>query len=141
MITERRDMTPLLGKDWMKRLKVKIGRMQLTENNQSESEKVFRKLPDLFDNNETMKDTEINIQFKPGHYQVKPKRRRCRTRTRKIDKIRTSREDKRRGRRLFRITGGHILENDESNIALDSRNLNDSCIKNRPHVPDMAELF
>ena len=31
--------------------------------------------PDLFKNNTTIKDTEINTQLKPGHYSVKQKER------------------------------------------------------------------
>ena len=73
-ITERTDITPLLGMDCMKKFKVTIGRIQLTEPNQSEKEKVIKKFPDLFENNRTKKDTEINIQLKSGHYPVKQKR-------------------------------------------------------------------
>ena len=75
LITERTEMTPLLGMDWMKKFKLTIGKIQLAENNQSEREKVFNKLPELFENNETKKDTEINIQLKPGHYPAKQKAR------------------------------------------------------------------
>ena len=75
LITERTDITPLLGMDWMKKFKLTISKIQLAENNQSEREKVFNKFPDLFENNETIKDTEINIQLKPGHYPVKQKAR------------------------------------------------------------------
>ena len=66
LITERTDITPSLGMDWMKKFKLTISKIQLAENNQSEREKVFNKFPDLFENNETIKDTEINIQLKPG---------------------------------------------------------------------------
>ena len=75
LITEKTDITPLLGMDWMKKFKLTIGRIQLTETNQSEKEKVNNKFPDLFENNRTKKDTEINIQLKPGHYPVKQKAR------------------------------------------------------------------
>ena len=75
LITERTDMTPLLGMDWMKKFKLLIGKIQLAENNPSEHEKLFNNVPDLFENNETIKDTEINIQLKPGHYPVKQKAR------------------------------------------------------------------
>ena len=36
LITERTDITPLLGMDWMRKFKLTIGRLQLAENNQSE---------------------------------------------------------------------------------------------------------
>ena len=47
----------------------------MAENNQSEREKVFTKFPDLFENNETIKDTEIKIQLKPGHQPIEQKAR------------------------------------------------------------------
>ena len=43
LITERTDITPLLGMDWMKNFKLTIRRIQLADNNQSEREKVFNK--------------------------------------------------------------------------------------------------
>ena len=73
LTTERTDITPLLGMDWMKKFKLTIGRIQLNETNQSEKEKVINRFPDLFENNQTIKDTEINIQLKPGQYPVKQK--------------------------------------------------------------------
>ena len=71
--TERIDITPLLGMDWTRTFKLTIGRIQLAENNQSEQDKIFGKFRDLFENNETIKDTEIKIQLKPGHYPIKQK--------------------------------------------------------------------
>ena len=41
LITERTDITRLLGMDWMKSFKLTIGRIQLAEINQSEREKTF----------------------------------------------------------------------------------------------------
>ena len=38
LITERTDITPILGMDWMKKFKLTIGRIQLAENIQSERE-------------------------------------------------------------------------------------------------------
>ena len=75
LITERTDITPLLGMDWLKKFKLTISKIQLAENNQSEREKIFNKFLDLLKTNETIKDTEINIQLKPGHYPVKLKAR------------------------------------------------------------------
>ena len=135
--------------DWMKKFKLTIGRIQLTEPNQSEK-KVIKKFSDLFENNPTMKDTEINIQLKPGHYPVKQKARPISLHLQ---------EDV--GRELEKlIKAGHLekinnvyedcfvspvvitVKNDKSvKIALDSRKLNDSCIKRRPHMQNMEELL
>ena len=150
LITERTDITPLLGMDWMKKFKLTISKIQLADNNQSEREKIFNKFPDLFENNETIKDTEINIQLKPGHYPVKQKARPIPLHLQ---------EDV--GRELEKlIKSGHLekikdvdedcfvspvvitVKSDKSvKIALDSRKLNDSCIKMRPHMPNMEELL
>ena len=139
-------MTPLLGMDWMKKFKLTIGKIQLPETNQPEREKVFNKFRDLFENNETIKDTKRNIQLKPGHYPVKQKARPVPLHLQ---------EDV--GRELEKlIKTGHLekindvdedcsvspvvitVKNDKSvKIALDSRKLNDSCIKMRPHMPNM----
>ena len=150
LITERTDITPLLGMDWMKKFKLTIRRIQLVENSQSEREKIFNKFPDLFENNDTIKDTEINIQLKPGHYPVKQKARPIPLHLQ---------EDV--GRELEKlIKSGHLekvkdvdedcfvspvvitVKNDKSvKIALDSRKLNDNCIKMRPNMPNMEELL
>ena len=61
--------------DWMKTIRITIGRIQLAENNQSEKERNLNKFPDLFENNETIKDTEIETQLKPGYFPVKQKAR------------------------------------------------------------------
>ena len=75
LITERNDIAPLLGMDWLKKFKLTIGNIRLVENNQSEKRRIIEKFPDLFRNNTTIKDTEINIQLKPGHNPVKQKAR------------------------------------------------------------------
>ena len=61
----------------MKRFKLTIRRIQVAENSQPEREKLFNNFPEIqhFENNETIKDTEINIQLTPGHYPVKQKAR------------------------------------------------------------------
>ena len=75
LITERNDILPLFGMDWMKKFKLTIGNIRTEESNQSEKKRVIEKFPDLFKNNTTLKDTERNIQLKPGHYPVKQKAR------------------------------------------------------------------
>ena len=75
LITERTDITPLLGIDWMKRFKLTIGRIHFAEINQLEEERILNKFPDLFENNRTIKDSQINIQLKQGQFPVKQKAR------------------------------------------------------------------
>ena len=68
LIIEGTDITPLLGMDWMRNSKLTIGKIQWAENNQSERKKVFNNFPNLFENIETIKDTEIKPNKKPDRY-------------------------------------------------------------------------
>ena len=61
------------GDGWMKKCDLTIRNIRTDENNQSEEKRVIEKFPDLFKINTTLKDTEISIQLKPGHYPVKQK--------------------------------------------------------------------
>ena len=118
LIPERTDITPLLGMDWMKKFKLTIKKIPLAENNQLEREKIFNNFPDLFENNDTIKDTEINIQLKPGHYPVKQKARpiplhlqeEVGHKLEKLNKIRTLGKSEGRRRRLLCITGNDNCE-------------------------------
>ena len=138
LITERNDITPLLGMDWLKKFKLTIGNIQLDENNQSEKRRIIEKFPHLFRNNTTIKDTEINIQLKPGHYPVKQKARPIPlhlqeavgkeieklTKSGHLEKVKHINED------CFISPVVITVKNDKPvKIALDSRKLNDSCIK------------
>ena len=150
LITERTDISPLLGMHWMKTFELTIGRIQLVENNQSEREKIFNKLPDLYENNKTIKDTEIKIQLKPGHYPIKQKARPV--------PLHLQKDVEREVERL--IKSGHLekINNVDEDCfvspvvktvksdklvkkALDLRKLNDSFIKTRPHMPNMEEFL
>ena len=136
--------------DWMKTFKLTIGKKQLAKNNQSENEKMFGKFRDQFETNETIKDTEINIQLKPGDYPNKQKARPV--------PLHLQEDVERELKKLFRT--GHLekindvdedcfvspvvitVKSDKSvKIALDSRKLNDSCIKMRPLMPNLEELL
>ena len=150
LITERNDNTPLLGMDWMKKFEVTIGNIRTEESNQSEKKRKIEKFSDLFKNNTTIKDTEINIQLKPGHYPVKQKARPILLhlqqdvgkeverliKTGHLEKVKHVDED------CFVSPVVITVKNDKSvKIAPDSRKLNDSCIKIRPHMPNMEELL
>ena len=66
LIKEKTDIPPQIAMYWMKRFKLSMRNLQLSENNQSEGEKEIKKMTEYFDNNETMKNTEIQVQRKPG---------------------------------------------------------------------------
>ena len=133
----------------MNRFKLTIGKIQLAETGQSEKERIINKFPDLFENNRTIKDTEINIQLKPGHYPEKQKARPIPLHLQEdvgreleklikagdLEKVNNVDED------CFVSPVVVTVKNDKSvKIALDSRKLNDSCIRRRPHLPNMEEL-
>ena len=56
LITERNDITPLLGMDWLKKFKLTISNIRLDDNNQSEKRQIVEKFPDFFKNNTTIID-------------------------------------------------------------------------------------
>ena len=150
LITERNDITPFLGMDWMKKFKLTVGSIRIQDNNQSEKKRIIEKFPDLFNNNTTIKDTEINTQLKPGHHPVKQKARPIPLhlqedvgrelekliKTIHLEKVKHVDED------CFVSPVVIRVKNDKSvKIALDSRKLNDSCNKIRPHMPNMEDLL
>ena len=53
LITERNDITPLLGMDWMKKFNLIIGNIRPADNEKSEKRRVIEKFPNLFKNNTT----------------------------------------------------------------------------------------
>ena len=136
--------------DWLKKVRLTIGNIRLDENSQSEKRQIVEKFPYVIRNTTTIKDAEINIQLKPGQYPVKQKARPIPLHLQEAV-----------GKEIEKLTkAGHLerveqvdedcfvspvvitVKNDKSvKIALDSRKLNDSCIKVRPHLPNMEELL
>ena len=47
LITERDDITPLLGMDWMKKFNLTIRNVRTDEKNQSKKKRVIEKAPGL----------------------------------------------------------------------------------------------
>ena len=68
--------------------------------------------------------------------------RRCKERTRPINKIRTFGKIRNNRGRLYRTPVVITVKKDKTvKIALDARKVNDSCIKKRQHMPNMDELL
>ena len=149
LITKRNDITPLLGVNWLKQLPITINKISLNnETNQSES--VYKKYHKLFNTNNTIKDAEVKIQIKPGCYPIQQKARPIPYHLQEdiknelnrliesghLEKLETIEED------CFVSPKVITVKKDKSvKIALDARKLNDSCIKKRPHMPNMDELL
>ena len=118
------------------------------ETNQSES--VYKKYHKLFNTNHTIKDAEVKIQIKPRCYPIQQKARPIPYHLQEdvkneliriiesghLERLETIEED------CFVSPVAFTVKKDKSvKIALDARKLNDSCIKKRPHMPNMDELL
>ena len=133
----------------MKKFNLTIGNIQLEDTSQSEKRRIIERFPDLFKNNTTIKDTEINIQLKSGHYPVKQKARPIPLHLQEVGKelkklIKTGQFEKVKhlDEDCFVSPVVITVKSDKSvKIALDSRKLNDSCITIRPHMPIMEKLL
>ena len=109
-----------------------------------------RKVPGLIKEPQTIKDTEINIQLKLGHYPVKQKARPIPLHLqeeidKKLEKLmKTGHLEKVKlvDENCFVSPVVNTVKNDKSGkYALDSRKLNDSCKKTRLQMPNMEELL
>ena len=150
LITKRTDITPLLGVNWLKQLPITINGISLNkETNQLETTRHtnFKK---LFETNHTIKNTEVKIQIKPGCYPIQQKAR----------PIPYHLQDDVKNELDRLIKSGHleqletieedcfvspvvitVKKNKTVKIALDARKPNESCMKKRPHMPNMDELI
>ena len=140
----------LLGMDWIKTFQQTIGRIHMAENNQSQKEKILMKLPNLFENNDTIKITAIIFQLKLGDYAVKQQARPVPPHLqedvgRELEKlIRSGHLEKNIDVEEDCIVSslGITVKSDKSvKIALASRKLNDSCKIMKPHLPTIEELL
>ena len=69
LITQRNDITPLLGVNWLKQLPITFNKILLDEpTNQSENS--YIKFNKLFETNHTINFIEVKIQIKPGCYPI-----------------------------------------------------------------------
>ena len=155
IISKRNDFTPLVGLNWFDALKIEIR----TNNNKEQIKTVqpedvrkymHEKFKKLFEENTTIKDTKVKIQLKPD---VKPVQQKARPiplhlqdaveneiqkliKSGHIEKLEEVPED------TFISPAVITVKKDKSvKIAIDSRKLNESCIKRRPNMPNMEDLI
>ena len=135
--------------NWLKQLPITINKIQLDEpTNQSET--IYAKFNKLFETNHTTKYIEVKIQIKPGCYPIQQKTRPIPYHLQKdvtneldrliksghLERLETIEED------CFVSPVVITVKKDKTvKIALDARKLNDSCVKKRPHMPNMEELL
>ena len=70
LITERIDITLLLGMDCLKKFNLTIRNIRFDRNNQSEKKQVIEQFPDLFTKNTTQKDTEKKTFKKNSNWDI-----------------------------------------------------------------------
>ena len=155
LITENKNTQPLLGLDWLDKLE--IGLQGNTNTNiirhivtDERRQKIVNEYEDLFRNNHTIKDLAIDIQLKKDTKPIQQKRRPVpihfqKTVKKELEKL---------------IESGHLDEADNTTencfvspavitikkdksvkIALDSRKLNEACVKRKAAMPIMEELI
>ena len=154
LITENKNTQPLLGLDWLDRLEIGLQGSKKTNViryvEEDRRKKIINEHEDLFKNNHTIKDLTIDIQLKKD---VKPIQQKGRPVPIHFQK--SVRDE------LEKLTkSGHIEKADETTencfispavitikkdksvkIALDSRKLNEACVKRKAAMPNMEELI
>ena len=149
LITQRDDITPLLGVNWLKQLPITMNKILLDEHS-NQSNEIHTKRHKLFETNHTIKNAEVKIHKKPGCYPIQQKARPIPYHLQKdvkneldrliksghLERLETIEED------CFVSPVVITVKKDKTvKIALDARKLNDSCVKKRPHMPNMEELL
>ena len=154
-ITENKNTQPLLGLDWLDKLETglqggkKTKVIRHVEGDESRK-KIISEHEDLFENNHTIKDLTIDIQLKKDIKPIQQKGRPV-----PIHFQKNVREELEK-----LIKSGHIEKADETTencfispavitikkdksvkIALDSRKLNEACIKRKAAMPNTEELI
>ena len=155
LITENKNTQPLLGLDWLDKLE--IGLQGNTNTNiiryietDERRQKIVKEYEDLFKNNHTIKDLAIDIQLKkytkpiqqkgrpvPIHFHktVKNELKKL-IETRHLEKANNTTEN------CFVSPAVITIKKDKSvKIALDSRKLNEACVKRKATMPNMEELI
>ena len=128
-----------------------MNKISLDNNiNQSETTKIHTKFKKLIEANHTNKNTEVKTQIKPGCYPIQQKARPIPyhlqddvkneldrfIKSGHLERLETIEED------CFVSSVVITVKKDKTvKIALDARKLNDSCMKKRPHMPNMDELL
>ena len=148
LITEKKNTQPLLGLDWLDKLEIGLQGSRETNiirsiTTNEKSEKIFKEFENLFRNNHTIKNLTIDIQLKKDAKPVQQKGRPVPIHFQKIvkkelekliDKGNLEKADK-TTENCFVSPAVITIKKDKSvKIALDSRKLNEPCIKEKQQV-------
>ena len=148
-LISQRDITPLLGVNWLKQLPITINKIPLDDHT-NQSYNIHTNFHKLFETNHSIKNAEVKIQIKRGCYpiqqetkpipyhlqkDVKNKLDRL-IKSGRLESLETIEED------CFVSPVVITVKKDKTvKIAIDARKLNDSCVKKRPHTPNMEEIL
>ena len=151
LITENKSTQPLLGLDWQDKLEIGIQGSKKTNvirhvEEDERRKKIISEHEDLFKNNHTVKDLTIDIQLKKDVKLIQQKGRpvpiHFRGGIRETNRFGTSSESRQNYRKLLFFPAVFTMKKDKSvKIALDSRKLNEACIKRKAAMPNMEELI
>ena len=155
LITENKNTQPLLGLDWLDILEIGLQGNTNTKiirhiETDERRQKIVNEYKDLFKNNHTIKDLAIDIQLKKDTKPIQQKGR--------PGPIHFQKTVKKELEKL--IESGHLEKADNTTencfvspaviaikkdksvkIALDSRKLNEACVKRKAAMPNMEELI
>ena len=153
LITENKNTQPLLGLDWLDKLEIGLQGSKKTNvirhvTGDERRKRIVNEYEDLFKNNHTIKDLTIDIQLKKDVKPIQQKERPVPIHFQKIvheelekliDKGHLEKAD-RTTENCFVSPAVITIKKDKSvKIALDSRKLNDACIKRKTAMPNMEE--
>ena len=152
LITERVDIKPLLGMDWLREYNWTIRHIEkwTTPTDHSEGDEKSAQFEKFFWTSRTINDTEVKIQLKPSHIPIKQKTRLIPFHIQNYFEKEINKQNKSGHlEKVQKVDEGCLLspviftvKKDKSvKIALGSRKINDSRTKVRTHMPNMEDLI
>ena len=155
LITENENTQPMLGLDWLDQLEIGLQGNSNTSiirhiETDGRREKIISQHEDLFKNNHTIKDLTIDINLKPDSKPIQQKGRPVpihfqKTVKQELEKlIKTGLLEKsnKTTENCFISPAVITIKKDKSvKIALDSRKLNEACVKRKAAMPNVEDLI
>ena len=155
LVTENENTQPLLGLDWLDTLEIGLQGNNKTNiirhvENDERREKIVNEYEDLCRNNHTINDLTTDINLKPDSKPIQQKGRPVpihfqKTVKQELEKLikagHLEKADK-TTENCFISSALITIKKDKSvKIALDSRKLNEACVKRKTAMPNMEELI
>ena len=151
LITEQEVIKPLLGVDGLREFDSTIRHIEKTTTltDQSERDEIFAHFEKLFKKNQTIGDTEVILKLKPNHLPIKLKARPVPYHLQRyvkkeinnfiqsghLEKVKKIDDDSFVSKVVITVKKDKSVK-----IALDSRKLNERCIKMKPYLTNKEEF-